>query len=417
MRSGLPVLDGIGIGVEKSLYIPHLHVGQLGHGIAFHTARLQSVVEEAQSRVNGGGDARIFGLETGIGAEGSMQGTTADLMRGLWYVAAPGTALVPGAMLAKTLLNEPVLICRKSDGGVFALRDICPHRGIPLRYGSFDGTCVQCCYHGWKFGEGGVCTEIPSLTPDQQMDISKIKTGDYHCVESQGVIWIFFGEKGEAPTGPPPVFPHFDGAPNGYVTMPFDCSADHAAFGLMDPTHAAFVHTSWWFKKDATTLKLKEKNFAPSDLGWSMVRHKVPSGTVAYRPLGKEVETQISYMLPGLRVEEIAGERAQVVSVTAITPITETTTEVLQLIWWSFSYIGVFKPLIRHLARRFIDQDRAVVQQQKEGLIHNPRLMLIPDADTQAKWWMRMKDEWVAHRRDGRDFRNPIKPTTLHWRS
>ena len=60
---------------------------------------------------------------------------------------------------------------------------------------------------------------------------------------------------------------------------------------------------------------------------------------------------------------------------------------------------------------------RRVVIRQKEGLAHNPRLMLIPDADTQAKWWMRMKDEWVAHRRDSREFRNPIKPTVLRWRS
>ncbi|WP_118135240.1 aromatic ring-hydroxylating dioxygenase subunit alpha [Oceanicella sp. SM1341] len=346
-----------------------------------------------------------------------MQGTKADLMRGLWYVAAPGRAVKPGKMLAKTLLGEPVLICRKSDGGVFALRDACPHRGIPLRYGSFDGTTVQCCYHGWRFGEGGVCTEIPSLAPGQRMDIAKINTGDYPCVEQQGVIWMFFGEKGEKPSAPPPRFPHFDKAPDEYVSMPFDCSADHAAFGLMDPTHAAFVHTSWWFKKDATTLKAKEKHFAPSELGWSMVRHQVPGRNVAYRPLGREVETQISYMLPGLRIEEIAGEKHQVVSVTAITPLTDSTTEVIQLIWWSMPWMTPFKPLLRHLARVFIDQDRAVVQKQKEGLEHNPRLMLIPDADTQAKWWMRMKDEWVAHRRDDREFRNPIRETVLRWRS
>jgi phenylpropionate dioxygenase-like ring-hydroxylating dioxygenase large terminal subunit len=346
-----------------------------------------------------------------------MQGTRAELLRGLWYVAAPGDAIAPGRMLAKTLLGEPVLICRKTDGGVFALRDVCPHRGIPLRYGRFDGATVQCCYHGWRFGEGGVCTAIPSLAPGQQIDVGKIRTGDWPCAESQGVIWIFFGEKGEVPPGPPPRFPHFEGPPAGWVARRFDCSADHAAFGLMDPTHAAFVHTSWWFKKDARTLKLKEKRFEPRGDGWAMLRHKVPSRNLAYRPLGPGVETEISYRLPGLRIEEVAGARHRVVSVTAITPITETETEVLQLVWWTFRWMGVFRPLIRHLGGVFIDQDRRVVEQQKQGLAFNPRLILIPDADTQAKWWMRIKDEWIAHRRDGRPYRNPLQPVTLRWRS
>lgn len=346
-----------------------------------------------------------------------MQGTRAELLRGLWYVAAPGPALAPGRMLARMVMGEPVLLCRKRSGTVFAIRDLCPHRGIPLRHGRFDGETVQCCYHGWRFGEGGVCTEIPSLVPGQAIDIGKIRTGDYPCIESQGVIWLFFGEKGEEPPGPPPRFPHFDGPPAGWVSRRFDCSADHAAFGLMDPTHAAFVHTSWWFKKDARTLRAKEKRFVPAEYGWAMARHEVPRRNLAYRPLGRRVETEISYRLPGLRIEEIAGERHRVVSVTAITPITDRETEVLQLVWWSFRWMGVLKPLVRHLGGVFIDQDRRVVELQREGLAHDPRLMLIPDADTQARWWMRMKDEWVAHRRDGRPFRNPIRETVLRWRS
>ncbi len=47
----------------------------------------------------------------------------------------------------------------------------------------------------------------------------------------------------------------------------------------MDPTHAAYVHTSWWFKKGAKKLRPKEKVFAPSELGWSMVRHELPPRT------------------------------------------------------------------------------------------------------------------------------------------
>ena len=57
---------------------------------------------------------------------------------------------------------------------VFALRDNCPHRGIPLHYGHFDGDTIACCYHGWRFDMSGTCVEIPSLREGQQVDLAKI---------------------------------------------------------------------------------------------------------------------------------------------------------------------------------------------------------------------------------------------------
>ncbi len=54
---------------------------------------------------------------------------------------------------------------------------------------------------------------------------------------------------------------------------------------------------------------------------------------------------------------------------------------------------------------------------QREGLVHKPRLMLIDDANTQARWWMRVKDEWIAAQAESRPFVNPLEPRTLRWRS
>ena len=58
-----------------------------------------------------------------------------------------------------------------------------------------------------------------------------------------------------------------------------------------------------------------------------------------------------------------------------------------------------------------------MVLKQQEGLADNPSLMLIDDADTQAKWFHRIKKEWLRASAEGRDFRNPIKPKTLEWHS
>jgi phenylpropionate dioxygenase-like ring-hydroxylating dioxygenase large terminal subunit len=352
-----------------------------------------------------------------------MQDLKAELLRGLWYVALIGADLPPGRLAHKTLLGEPVVIGRRLDGKVFALRDICPHRGIPLRYGRFDGETIACSYHGWRFDAAGVCVEIPSLREGQEIDLSKIRCGAYPCVERQGLIWIYFARTKQIsdkiePAQPPriPAFPE-EARPAAAIMLPFPCSTDHAAFGLMDPTHAAFVHTSWWFKHKATKLRPKEKTFEPIELGWRMLRHPLPPQNLVYRLLGRKVETEISYQLPGLRIEEVNGERHAVVGLTAITPITDETTEVHQIFWASPRWVALVSPVLKVFMRIFLDQDRQVVVRQREGLLHRPRLMLINDADTQARWWMRVKDEWLAAQAQGRPFVNPLEPKTLRWRS
>ncbi|ADZ72151.1 aromatic ring-hydroxylating oxygenase subunit alpha [Polymorphum gilvum] len=353
-----------------------------------------------------------------------MDNLKAELLRGLWYVACPGAEIKAGAMTGRKLMGELVLIGRDRHGKVFALRDICPHRGIPLRHGWFDGEHVQCCYHGWKFDTDGACVDIPSTHEYQTIDYSKITCGAYPAVEQQGLIWIYFAEKGEKPEDgrqpAPPLLPDFaaDQGPSVAIMQPFVCSVDHAALGLMDPTHAAFVHTSWWFKKNGAKLRPKEKVFEPSELGWAMVRHKIPPQNIAYRYLlGDNVTTEISYRLPGLRIEHIKGDRHCVVGLTTITPVTEDETEVRQLFWSTIGWLKPFNPLVRYLMNVFLDQDRRVVIQQREGLEYNPKLMLINDADTQGRWWMQLKREWATSQAEGRAFDNPVKARTLRWMS
>ncbi|WP_430513594.1 Rieske 2Fe-2S domain-containing protein [Pannonibacter phragmitetus] len=352
-----------------------------------------------------------------------MDNLKAELLRGLWYVACPGAEIKPGAMTGKKLMGDMVLLGRDKTGKVFALRDICPHRGIPLRHGKFDGETVQCCYHGWRFDTAGVCVDIPSTHEDQTIDFSKITCGAYPVVEQQGLIWVYFAANGESPAEgrqpQPPMLPDFavEQGPALHIMQHFVCSVDHAALGLMDPTHAAFVHTSWWFKKNAAKLRPKRKLFEPSELGWAMVRHKLPPQNIAYKLLGDDVTTEIRYMLPGLRIEHIKGSKHSVVGLTTITPVSEDETEVRQMFWASMGWIGPFKPLIRHLMNVFLGQDRRVVIQQREGLEYNPKLMLINDADTQGRWWMQLKREWSASQAEGREFVNPVRGRELRWMS
>src|SRR5437867_2814509 len=56
-------------------------------------------------------------------------------LREAWYYALPSRRLRRRAAGAKLMLGEPILIGRNSPGTPFALRDLCPHRGMPPRAG------------------------------------------------------------------------------------------------------------------------------------------------------------------------------------------------------------------------------------------------------------------------------------------
>ena len=79
------------------------------------------------------------------------EGPATELIFGDWYPAMRASQLRAGQTATALLLGIPLLLGRKADGTVFAMRDLCPHRGIPLSAGWFDGETVMCKYHGWRF--------------------------------------------------------------------------------------------------------------------------------------------------------------------------------------------------------------------------------------------------------------------------
>jgi phenylpropionate dioxygenase-like ring-hydroxylating dioxygenase large terminal subunit len=337
-------------------------------------------------------------------------------LREVWYYATPGRRLKPGRTLAKVMLGEPLVFGRDAAGAPFALRDTCPHRGMPLSAGRFDGCEIECCYHGWRFASDGRCTAIPSLVAGQSRDLGRIRAFRYPVREVQGNIWVFFGEDPAAAPEIPRVDGFADAAPRLVETVRFAASIDHAVVGLMDPAHGPFVHAAWWWRS-RRSIGPKAKAFAPAPFGFAMTRHPPSRNSRAYRLLGGAPQTEITFRLPSNRIEHIEAGRHQLGNLTAITPIDTATTEVNHCIWWTASWLGALKPLLRPYVRAFLDQDRRIMERQQHGLRWDPPLMLIDDADSQAKWYYRLKREYRRAKAEGRPFANPVTPRILEWRS
>ena len=339
-------------------------------------------------------------------------------LQNFWYFALPSAALSRGKMKAVKLCSQNLLLGRTSDGEVFAMRNLCPHRSTPLHHGQFDGQEIQCHYHGWKFAPDGRCTLIPALCPPQEHFGDRIRNRTWPCREAQGVIWVFIGDRDPDQLPDLPLVPEIgDHHPQAYCAITYPLNSDHTAFTFFDPAHVAFVHSSPLIRRRSHTIRHKLKEMSPTGLGWEVKRHPVPPDNLFYRLFGKNATTGIQYLLPGTRIEHVQGEKHWAISVATIAPVTDEETVVHQAFYWTFPYLAPIKGVIRYLINHFLNEDRIYALKQREGLEEQVPFMLIGDADAQIQWFQRLRQKWLCAEAEGIPFENPLTPQTLRFRS
>lgn len=249
---------------------------------------------------------------------------TADdtVLHGSWYFGAAAREVRPGTSIPREILGEPVMIGRTHAGDAFALRDVCPHRGILLSAGKViecdGGSQVECPYHGWRFRPDGHCAAIPALTGDQAQtaDLEKIRTRAFPVAERHGMIFV---QSGSDPSGEASVEPPALAIPSAATfrlveTGTFDGPFDDAVARLMDPALTPFS-----------------------------------------RLLGSVPEAEIRFEQPGLRIDKRRIGKHSVTSVAAVTPVNENTSKITVLLSWDVPLLAqVPKALVARGVRRFL---------------------------------------------------------------
>jgi phenylpropionate dioxygenase-like ring-hydroxylating dioxygenase large terminal subunit len=380
---------------------------------------------------------------SGETARESLGETDAGFLWDFWYPALRSTEVAGNRLATAMLLEVPLVLGRASDGKAFAMRDSCPHRGIPLSYGRFDGKNLECSYHGWKFEAcSGQCVEIPSLTSQDKLKVERIFAGHYPCEERDGYFWVFMnsgariaaprsgdrGEEGGASPSPTAADLGIAAAPKlatfsekyriTHLSCELPSHVDQGIIGLMDPAHGPFVHQSWYWRS-RHSIHEKEKKFEPIPNGFRMSPHTPSSNSAPYRMLqkytGEPVTTTIDFVLPNMRTEEIRSGKLWFSSRATVTPVRRDLCRIDFVAAWNL-LLPVW--IFRMFAEKFLRQDQETMILQAEGLKHNPRLMLIDDADRPAKWYFALKANLLESRRTGAAMVHPMPgPVTLHWRS
>ncbi|MGA2807303.1 MAG: Rieske 2Fe-2S domain-containing protein [Terracidiphilus sp.] len=359
----------------------------------------------------------------------NLPSPAATLLYDDWYPALRTDKLRPRKLAKATLLDIPLVLGRLNDGRVFAMRDSCPHRGMPLSAGWFDGRHATCRYHGWAFEPcGGQCQAIPSLSSRDHLDPTRIFATAYPCQERDGHAWVFVpgpgsGRKADGATQKTvPELAKFGARyRTAFLTADLPCNVDHGIIGLMDPAHGPFVHHAWWWRTRGS-IHEKTKRFEPIPEGFRMSAHAPSGNSAPYKLLGvygQPVETTIDFVLPNRRTEVIRCGEKWFSSLTTVTPVTASTCRIDVVAAWNVFYrVPFMTPIAKFFGAKFVRQDQLTMIHQAEGLRHNPSLMLIDDADKPAKWYFALKQARLEAAAAGSPLKHPLDaPVELHWRS
>lgn len=347
------------------------------------------------------------------------------MLFGFWYPAIRSNKIRGTALRSAMLLGVPLVIGRDAQGRSFAMRDSCPHRGMPLSFGHFDGELLECCYHGWRFEpRTGQCREIPSLIPGAKLKVERIFATTFPCAEHDGYIWVYVPdpESANEPIPPAPRLPVFSERYRmTHLSAELPCTVDHGIIGLMDPAHGPFVHQSWWWRS-RHSIREKEKIFEPIPNGFRMRAHTPSANSAPYKLLRiykYNITSTIDFVLPNMRLEEVHCGPYWFSSRATVTPVTANHCRIDFCAAWNiFSRVSFIVPIFRIFARKFLRQDQRTMEKQALGLQYNPSLMLIDDADRPAKWYFQLKAAHLEAKRTGRPMEHPMTgPVTLRWRS
>ena len=111
-------------------------------------------------------------------------------LRNCWYAAGWSRDFASAVLTPATILNEPIVIYRQTNGAAVALQDRCCHRFAPLSMGRIEGDDLRCMYHGLKFAPSGKCIEIPG----QPKIPLQACVRNFPIVDKYSVAWIWMGD-------------------------------------------------------------------------------------------------------------------------------------------------------------------------------------------------------------------------------
>lgn len=286
---------------------------------------------------------------------------------------------VPVVLFRSVLRRAPAGVAEGSlrDGRVVAFVDRCPHRNVPLSSGRVDGAgCLECPYHGWRFGADGRCVEIPGLVgvPPHEHRLVELAVR-----EESGLVFVC-----PSPGVTPARVPHRPKGVDeqgralpGYTAVVrevvFPAGVHATAENALDVPHTAVLHRGLFRGTGARTriraLVQRYRDRTEAEY----VGERAPRGLLGrLLAVGKDgtVEHHDRFYLPStVEVEYRLGERTHFVITALLRPLDAETTVALAVASFRTPLPGALLALVLEpVARLVVRQDQRMLALQTKAL-------------------------------------------------
>ncbi len=150
-----------------------------------------------------------------------------------------------------TLLDVNLALYQTLSGEIHLVRDLCPHRGVPLSKGWVEGEEIVCPYHGLRYDTTGKCTKIPAQ-PDLTKISPRFNLNKFPVIQRYGLVWtsLFSRDLSQANL---PILETWDQPEHQAVLPPWvdiAGSSGRQLEGFIDVAHFAWVHHQAFADRD-----------------------------------------------------------------------------------------------------------------------------------------------------------------------
>lgn len=300
-------------------------------------------------------------------------------LKQFWYIACDSKELKSGQVAGITILNEWIALYRDENGTPTAVLDRCLHRNARLSKGRVVKGELVCPYHGWKYGEKGRITGIPSEGERYQPRASRC-VPHFETREQEGYIYVRLSspaagteEPQMAPSASDPFAIPFYGK-RGYrhirLKHIFKANVPNCAENFIDIPHTTYVHPGV-FRYEKAPQKLAAE--VERENGNVHIRYRNETSNFGWfskflNPTEREIFHEDHYYLPNVtHVEYRFGRRMHFNITSQSIPVGDSETHVYTDLTYDYGvWNWIARPFVIWAAKKIIAQDVKIMGEQTD---------------------------------------------------
>lgn len=259
------------------------------------------------------------------------------------------------------IMNSAVVLFR-TDQGVFAYEDFCPHRGLALSEGFINRGQLHCKYHGWSFNcENGENTFVPVKNAALSCKLKHL-----FVQEEYGIIWLSRFKEALIPAlsmDTPSII--LQGNIKALLTNTLE--------NFLEGSHTHYVHEGL-IRSHSKKRQLINAHLINSDCGFKVQYESEPAKGIVTKLLPKHIRqlnAVSTYIHPNIAILEFFNPKQQMVARFEAILKEESPEEVKYLariflaVGWLTSMIT---PLAKMMFKKIISQDKKILELQEKNL-------------------------------------------------